>query len=125
MDPRVIQRSLLRDAPPPPPFVAPEPAPTPPPPTAKDARRHLAKAVADHQDALAQLDRLTAAQSRARTACVDASSAVVSAEAMLEEAQQNEPKSYISRLLSNGDAAPPVDLVETALEIELRILRGV
>ncbi len=57
---------------------------------------------------------MAAAQGKARAACIEASGAVESASAMLEEARSKEPHDYVARLLANGNAGDPVDLVAVA-----------
>src|SRR6266851_586104 len=115
-DPRTIQRSLLRDAPPPPvwtPAPAPEPAPPPPALTAKQHRAHLAEVVADFQATADRLAKLDTAHERARREAIEAVMLIEQCEALLAEAREDQPRSYVNRILNGADDEPE-DLVAAA-----------
>jgi hypothetical protein len=115
MDPRVtIPHSLLRRYEPPPSAPAtPEPAPPPPPLTAKEARARLAEVVADFQAAADRLERLNTAHQRAQRDSTEAFLAVEQCEALIEAARQDQPRSYVNRILNGADDEPE-DLVLAA-----------
>jgi hypothetical protein len=116
MDPRVRQPSLLRDAAPPLTYVAPAPAPTPPRPplTYKQCRSRLAEVVADFLATEDRLQRLSAAHERAQRDSTEAFLLVEQSEGLLAEAREAAPHDYVTRLLANGDAGSPVDLIDAA-----------
>src|SRR6266851_3755434 len=116
MDPRVTaQHSLLRRYEPPNIPAAPEPAPPPPPLTTVELRHKLNEEIEEHTAAADRLGRLEQAQQRAQQQCRTAREAEAEAEALLVEAKEDEPKSYVARLLANGDASDHVDdIVEAA-----------
>jgi hypothetical protein len=117
MDPRIAQPSLLRRWEPPP-HVAPAPEPAPPKPlTTAELRARLAGEIASHKAAADRVTLLEAAQGKAQLGCRTAAGAVDEAEGLLAEARQDEPRSYVQRLLANGDAnghVDEVDIVEAA-----------
>jgi hypothetical protein len=112
MDPRVISRSLTQPWVEPP-YVPPSPEPAPPPPlTTTELRHRLAGTIAAHKAASDRVTQLELAQSRAQAACRTAFGAVDEAEGLLAEAKEDEPRGYVQRLLSNGDASDHVDEID-------------
>src|SRR6266851_6461485 len=117
-DPRTLQRPMSRGWEPPPPnpatwTPAPEPAPKPVL-TAKQHRARLAEVVDAFQAAADRLAKLNTAHERARRDSADAFLAIESAEGILAEAKEGQPRAYVERILANGAAGPPADLVAAA-----------
>jgi hypothetical protein len=114
-DPRTIQRPMSRGYEPPPSTwtPAPEPAPPPPPLTAKQARARLAEVVADFQATADRLAKLNTAHERSRRDSTEAFMQVEQCEALVAEAREDQPRSYVNRILNGADDEPE-DLVLAA-----------
>jgi hypothetical protein len=94
--------------------AAPEPPPVPPPLTYKQLRTRLAEVVADFQATADRLTKLNTAHERALRDSTEAFMQVEQCEALVAEAREAAPHDYVTRLLANGDAGSPVDLIDAA-----------
>jgi hypothetical protein len=113
-DPRtVVQHSLLHRWEPPPYVAPPEPAAKPAPLTYKECRARLAEVIDAFAATTDRLQKLSAAHQRARRDSTEAFMSVERCEALIEEARQDQPRSYVNRILNGADDEPE-DLVAAA-----------